>query len=67
MDATLQGLYALLPAQYQPYVLVGLIFLYAITKWRSHKKSAEIALHKKEFLSAIPEQGFFSKIIDLVF
>lgn len=67
MDATLQGLYDLLPAQYRPYVVLGLIVLYVITKWRSSSKTAQLNSHKKEFLSGIPEQGFFSKIVDLVF
>lgn len=63
MDATIQAMYALLPAAYQPYVLLVLIAMYIVTKWRSNQKSADSA--KAISLDAKPA-GFFSRIVDFI-
>lgn len=76
MDSTIQYLYSLLPDQWKPYVVLVLLVLYVVTKLRSHQKSAELmkknaflsaTATQKEFLPEIADQGFFSKIIDVIF
>ena len=43
MDSTVHYLFNLLPAAWQPYVVLVLLAAYLITKWRSASKSATIA------------------------
>lgn len=39
VDSTLQYLFDLLPASWRPYVVLLLLVLYVITKWRSNQKT----------------------------
>lgn len=48
MDSTVHYLFDLLPAAWQPYVVLALIAAYVITKWRSAGKSAKINDGKKD-------------------
>lgn len=63
MDATMQYLFALLPTVWQPYVVLALLILYVVTKYR------KTLMKRNQDKSAvwINEQapvGFFTKVLD---
>ena len=64
MDAALTQLFNLLPAAWQPYVVLVLIAAYLITKWRSAQKSAKLN-ETKGILAMKPNK--FAMVVEFLF
>ena len=65
MDTTVHYLFNLLPATWQPYVVLVLLAAYLITKWRSAQKSA--IMNKPDAPKGIEKRSTLSYIMEFVF
>lgn len=63
MGDYLTQLFSLLPAAWQPYVVLFLIVAYVVTKWRSNNKTNLLSAAK----APKAEIGMFGKIVDFLF
>ena len=76
MDEGLQYLFNLLPASWQPYVVLLLIVAYVVTKYRSEMKTKLLNVHhynpgtegfERKDLGMIQPQGIFKKVVNFLF
>jgi hypothetical protein len=75
MDAIIRSLFEFIPEALQPYVALGLVILYVITKARSAGKSKQIRRlvvvicprPKEGDRSIAPVQSGWDKVVDAIF